>query len=162
MPKKTPSARPVGVLIAEELVAALGVFVLAKLDAEHARSTGLVDEMTGVYNIRGLSRRAEELAAHAARCRTALGCVFLSPDTEAGAVPLALVRRIAAALRSAESAKLPLPSWRSIPMPGRCAASRGAGLSHRVHRFRRADLRATAALQNARTDQPDAWLQQYH
>ena len=87
-------------LDAEELIAALGAFVPAKLDADHARTAGLVDEMTGVYNVRGLTRRAGELAAHAARCHVALGCVLLAPDTESGALPLALVRRIAATLRS--------------------------------------------------------------
>src|SRR5207253_1240233 len=87
-------------LDAEELVAALDVFVPAKVDADHARATGLVDELTGVYNARGLTRRAEELGAHAARTRTGLGCVLLAPDTESGTLPLALVRRVAAALRA--------------------------------------------------------------
>jgi GGDEF domain-containing protein len=87
-------------LDAEELVAMLGVYVPAKLEADHARATGLVDESTGVYNARGLKRRAEELAAHAARSHGALGCVLLAADTESGSPPLALMRRIAAALRS--------------------------------------------------------------
>jgi len=182
-------------LDAEELVAALDVFVAAKVDADHARATGLVDELTGVYNARGLTRRAEELGAHAARCRTGLGCVLLAPDTESGTLPLALVRRIAAALRSnarhsdaigrvGESA-FAIVAVDTDAAQARHLAERlttailGDGLAlphvrvragyHAVPDFHLASidsaelmLRATAALQMARTDQPDAWLQEYH
>lgn len=102
---------------AEELMAMLDVFVPAKLDADQARSQGLIDEATGVYNVRGLVRRAEELAASASRRHVALGCVVLAPEIEAtdgtasgeGAAagtyghlspPLWVLRNIAAALRS--------------------------------------------------------------
>ena len=182
-------------LDAEELVAMLGAFVPAKLDADNARSTGLVDEMTGIYNARGLTRRAEELAAHAARCHAALGCVLLAPDTESGALPLALVRRIAAALRStarhsdaigrvgenafavvavdtdaAQARHLAERLAAAILADGRAAPHfRVRAGYHGVPDFHVASidsaelmLRATAALQMARTDQPDAWLQQYH
>src|SRR6267378_5236165 len=94
-------------LDAEELIAALAVFVPAKLDADQARTQGLVDEMTGVYNVRGLTRRAAELGAEATRRHAALGCVLLAPDPEPAEgdggrsdLPLWLVRRIATALRS--------------------------------------------------------------
>jgi diguanylate cyclase (GGDEF)-like protein len=95
-------------LDAEELVAMLGVYVPAKLDAEQARAEGLVDELTGVYNVRGLTRRTQELGAHASRNHAALGCVLLtseptpSEDAPAGGddPPTELVRHIAAALRS--------------------------------------------------------------
>jgi len=187
-------------LDAEELVAMLGVFVPAKLDADTARTTGLVDEMTGVYNARGLTRRAEELAAYAARCRTGLGCVLFAPDTEAGAAPLALVRRIAAALRSgtrhsdavgrvAESAFAVVAVHADAGQARRLAERLATAIlaepvggiipalppfrlragCHGVTDFHLASidsaelmLRATAALQKARTDQPDAWLQEYH
>lgn len=99
---------------AEELMAMLDVFVPAKLDADQARSQGLIDEATGVYNVRGLVRRAEELAASATRRHVALGCVLLAPEVEtttraesaAAATsahlspPLWVLRNIAAALRS--------------------------------------------------------------
>ena len=98
-------------LDAEELLAALDVYVPAKLDADQARTQGLVDEVTGVYNVRGLTLRAQELAAQATRRHSALCCVLLAPDTEpdAGAggdgrpseAPLWLVRRIATVLRAA-------------------------------------------------------------
>ncbi|HXO86639.1 MAG TPA: response regulator [Gemmatimonadales bacterium] len=194
-------------LDAEELLAALDVFVLAKLDADHARSTGLVDEMTGVYNSRGLARRAEELGAHAARLHRGLGCVLIAPEseppdgTDGGAPtepPLALLRRIAAALRA---------TTRHSDAIGRLnpnafavvAVDTDAGQARRLAerlvtaildernptvtampRFRlkvgyhgvtdfhvaaidsaELMLRASAALHNARTDQPDAWIQQY-
>jgi len=95
-------------LDAEELTAMLDVFVPAKLDADQARIHGLVDEVTGVYNLLGLTRRAEELGAQASRRHAALGCVVLRPEVErdvdaAGTAPEApawLSRRIATALRS--------------------------------------------------------------
>ncbi|HJS42192.1 MAG TPA: response regulator [Gemmatimonadales bacterium] len=103
---------------AEELTAMLDVFVPAKLDADQARSQGLIDEATGVYNVRGLVRRAEELAASATRRHVAMGCILLAPEiettrgTESGKgadgapngahlpPPLWVLRNIAAALRS--------------------------------------------------------------
>ena len=183
-------------LDAEELIAALGAFVPAKLDADHARTAGLVDEMTGVYNVRGLTRRAEELAAHATRCHTGLACVLLAPDAEAGEPSLALLRRIAGTLRAASRHSdaigrvgpssfavmaVDTDATQARRLAERLAAAlldeRGgvgprfrvrAGF-HGVADFHVAAidsaglmLRATAALQKARTDQPDAWLQQYH
>ena len=97
-------------LDAEELTAMLEVFVPAKLEADQARMRGLVDDVTGVYNLRGLTRRAEELAAQASRRHAALCCVLLKPENERDAdggggstspdpQPW-LLRRIATALRS--------------------------------------------------------------
>lgn len=67
-------------LDAEELLAVLDAFLPAKLDADHARTDSLIDEVTGVYNLRGVTRRARELAAQAFRQHAALGCVLLAPD----------------------------------------------------------------------------------
>ena len=67
-------------LDAEELLAILEAFVRAKLDADQAREVGLIDEATGLYNIRGLTQRAQELASHATRYGAALACVLLAPD----------------------------------------------------------------------------------
>jgi len=209
---------------AEELIAALGAFVPAKLDADNARATGLIDEMTGVYNERGLSRRAEELASEASRRHSAMGCVLIAPDTDAGEPSLALLRRIAAALRAVTrhsdvvgrlrtnafaviavdtddsqsrrlaerlaTAILAAPAPTAGPtalgdepafpaLVGHDGEGSGRGSPtprlrvragyHGVKDFQAASidsselmLRATAALHNARTDQPDAWLQQYH
>jgi diguanylate cyclase (GGDEF)-like protein len=89
----------------DELLALLATFVPAKLDAEQARTDGLVDEVTGVYNVRGLTRRAHELAAAASRRHAALACVLIAPDpadeAETAALQEGVVRRIGAALRSA-------------------------------------------------------------
>ena len=193
-------------LDAEELLAALGVFVPAKLDADHARSTGLVDEMTGVYNSRGLARRAEELGAHAARLHRGLGCVLIAPDSEPPDgtdgvpvdTPLPLLRRIATALRAATRqsdaiGRLNPNAFAVVAVDTDAGQARrlaerlvsailderhapAAALPrfrlrvgyHGVNDFHVAAidsaelmLRASAALQKARTDQPDAWLQQY-
>ena len=92
---------------AEELTAMLEVFVPAKIETDQVRSRGLLDEGTGVYNARGLMRRAEELAAQAARQRSPLGCVYIiaevEPTPEPQSIadpPLWLERRIAAVLRT--------------------------------------------------------------
>jgi GGDEF domain-containing protein len=195
-------------LDAEELLATLDVYALAKLDADHARSTGLVDEMTGVYNSRGLARRAEELGAHASRLHRGLGCVLIAPESEptdgtdggtpTTEPPLALQRRIAAALRATTRQSDAIgrlnPSAFAV-----VAVDTDAGQARRLAerlvtailderhptvtpmpRFRlkvgyhgvtdfhvaaidsaELMLRASAALHNARTDQPDAWIQQY-
>ncbi len=98
-------------LDAEELTAMLEVFVPAKIEADQARVRGLVDDVTGVYNLRGLTRRAEELAAQASRRHSALCCVLLRPEIERDAdggwgskspdpQPW-LLRRMATALRAA-------------------------------------------------------------
>jgi PleD family two-component response regulator len=193
-------------LDAEELLATLNVFVLAKFDADHARSTGLVDEMTGVYNSRGLSRRAEELGAHASRLHRGLGCVLIAPESEPedgtdgkpAEAPLALLRRIATALRAAtrqsdaigrlnpnafavvavdtdavQARRLaerlastilgePLPAVASLPRFRLRIGYHGVSDFH-IAAIDSSELmlRATAALQKARTDQPDAWLQSY-
>jgi PleD family two-component response regulator len=95
-------------LDAEELIAMLGTFVPGKLDADEARSHGLVDDETGVYNLHGVQRRAEELAAQAARKHSSLCCILLMPEIEpapgaedAPPPPLWLLRRVATALRTA-------------------------------------------------------------
>jgi diguanylate cyclase (GGDEF)-like protein len=93
-------------LDAAEVLAILDVFVAAKLDADRARSEGLVDEATGLYNVRGLTRRSRELAAHAARAHGSLACVLLAPDLSLegaeveGDGPRAVLHRIARALQS--------------------------------------------------------------
>jgi hypothetical protein len=57
--------------------------VPAKLDADHARTEGLVDEATGLYNVRGLTRRAQELASFATGTMRRWR-VCCSPPTTAG------------------------------------------------------------------------------
>ena len=94
-------------LDAEEFLLRLDFWVRAKLDADRAREDGLVDTQTGLYNMRGLARRARELRAHALRHRAPLTCVVFgleldraatSGGAEANAL-VAAVERFAEALR---------------------------------------------------------------
>ena len=68
-------------LDAEELLLRFEAYMRAKQDADTARLAGLVDEITGLYNLAGLSRRARELAATAARSHAPLACVVLGQGT---------------------------------------------------------------------------------
>src|SRR5207244_2841406 len=55
---------------ADEILLKIGAYVHAKLDADRARSEGLLDSATRLYNRQGLARRARELsptASHAPR-----------------------------------------------------------------------------------------------
>ena len=71
-------------LDAEEFLLRIEAFVRAKLDADRARAEGLVDEATGLYNMRGLARRARELGSQASRQHAALACVVFAPDFDTG------------------------------------------------------------------------------
>jgi len=64
---------------AEELLLRLGAYVGAKLEADRLRDATLVDEDTGLYNLRGIERRARELGSLAYRDRTGLACVVVAP-----------------------------------------------------------------------------------
>lgn len=91
----------------DELVALLDVLVAAKLDVDRTRSEGLVDGATGLYNVRGVTRRAREMASQAARHHAALSCVLLAPDVtmdetgEPSASSQPVVQQVAEALRAA-------------------------------------------------------------
>ncbi|HEV8265447.1 MAG TPA: diguanylate cyclase [Gemmatimonadales bacterium] len=191
-------------LDADELLALLAAFVPAKLDADQARTDGLVDEATGVYNVRGLTRRAHELAAQAARRHAALACVLLAPDRPPGpedagvtdGAQEAVVRRIAAALKASARhsdaigrlgpgafavVAVDTDAAQARQMAERLAAAilaeaerpadplppfRLRAGCHGVPDFRTAAIdtvelmmRATKALERARANPPDAWLQ---
>jgi PleD family two-component response regulator len=68
----------------EEFALRLQSYVRAKFDADRARDESMVDPETGLYNMRGLAKRARELGAQAFRQRTALGCVVFSPEVSDG------------------------------------------------------------------------------
>jgi diguanylate cyclase (GGDEF)-like protein len=61
----------------------LETFVRAKHDADALREDGLLDPSTGLYNARGLARRAREIGADAMRRRDALACIAFAPDAAA-------------------------------------------------------------------------------
>jgi diguanylate cyclase (GGDEF)-like protein len=96
-------------LDAEHLLLKLETFVRSKMAADRAREEGLLDEGTGLYNMRGLARRARELASQASRKNAAIACVVLAPDfgeaegerDPAETVIEATVQRVATALKNA-------------------------------------------------------------
>lgn len=66
----------------EILLSKLDAFVQAKLAADRIREETLVDEETGLYNARGLARRARELGGEAIRRNDAIACVAFSTERE--------------------------------------------------------------------------------
>jgi GGDEF domain-containing protein len=73
-----------GTLDAEEFLLDLQARLSAKFDVDEARRDGLTDARTGVYNARGLARRAHEVAAAAARHHGLFGCAAFVPDSSGG------------------------------------------------------------------------------
>src|SRR2546427_10300127 len=67
-------------LDAEHLLLKVETFARTKLAADRAREEGLLDPATGLYNLRGLARRAQELASQASRQSKAFACVMFTPD----------------------------------------------------------------------------------
>jgi two-component system, cell cycle response regulator len=61
------------------LVLRLDTFVRSKREADRAQEESLLDEATGLYNFRGMARRARETGAEALRVRGAMACVALAP-----------------------------------------------------------------------------------
>lgn len=71
---------------AEELLLRLESYVKAKFDADRAREESLLDQATGLYSMRGMLKRARELASEAARHRRALACLVVSPESSTDAI----------------------------------------------------------------------------
>lgn len=68
----------------EALLLRLGTFLQSKQEVEAYRNERLIDPRTGLYNMRGLARRAREIGAAAFRRRDALTCVVFAPDADTG------------------------------------------------------------------------------
>ncbi len=64
----------------EELLLQLRTFITAKTETDRIRAASLIDPVTGAYNLLGIMRRVQELAADAIRFSRPLGCVALAPD----------------------------------------------------------------------------------
>ena len=60
-------------------------FLQCKREVDALREESLLDPGTGLYNMRGLARRAKEIGAEAFRRRDPLACVVFSPEAEADA-----------------------------------------------------------------------------
>ncbi|HEV2083698.1 MAG TPA: response regulator [Gemmatimonadales bacterium] len=67
----------------EALLLKLATFLQSKLEVDSLRDESLLDPGTGLYNMRGMARRAHEIGADAFRRRDALACVVFSPEAEA-------------------------------------------------------------------------------
>jgi GGDEF domain-containing protein len=65
----------------ETVLLKLKTFIESKIVVDALRRDSLIDEATGLYNRRGLLRRARELASDATRRGSALAGVVLAPAT---------------------------------------------------------------------------------
>ena len=65
----------------EALLLKLGTFLQSKQQVDVLREENLLDSGTGIYNMRGLARRAREIGSDAVRRREALACVVFAPET---------------------------------------------------------------------------------
>jgi diguanylate cyclase (GGDEF)-like protein len=87
----------------ESLLLKLEAFLRAKLEVDRVHDESLLDEVTGLYNMRGLSRRAREIGSEAFRRRHALTCIVFAPESpemgDAGSEEVAT--RLAAAVGEA-------------------------------------------------------------
>ena len=93
-------------LDSEELPLRLDAYVSAKFESDRARDESLLDQLTGLYNVQGLARRARELGSLAFRHHKPLACVVFSPvpaSAQAGsaseAATLVSAERLAKVLR---------------------------------------------------------------
>ena len=66
----------------ESLLLKLNTFLQSKREVDALREESLLDQGTGLYNMRGLARRAKEIGSEAFRRRDPLACVVFSPDSE--------------------------------------------------------------------------------
>lgn len=69
----------------EALLLRLRTFLDCKSEVAALREDNLLDPGTGLYNMRGLARRAREIGADAFRRRDPLACVVFSPEADEGA-----------------------------------------------------------------------------
>lgn len=65
---------------AEALILKLSAFVRAKREIDRSREESLLDDSTGLYNVRGLARRAREMGAEASRRHAPLACVAVTAN----------------------------------------------------------------------------------
>jgi diguanylate cyclase (GGDEF)-like protein len=68
----------------EALLLKLHTFLESKREVDSLKEENLLDPGSGLYNMRGLSRRAREIGAEAFRRRDPVACVVFSPDLENG------------------------------------------------------------------------------
>ena len=83
----------------EELVLRIGVYVQGKLELDRISNEGLIDEVSGLYNEAGVTRRSSELAAFTAREGLPLACAVFQPQD--GVLTAGAADRLAVAVRRA-------------------------------------------------------------
>src|SRR5256885_8693543 len=66
-----------------ELLGKLDRYVLVKVERDGVSRRDLVDDVTGVYSVQGLARRAGELILQAAQHNTSVACVAVAPARDA-------------------------------------------------------------------------------
>jgi len=66
----------------EALLLKLNTFLESKREVDGLREENLLDPGTGLYNMRGLSRRAREIGAEAFRRRDPVACVVFAPEID--------------------------------------------------------------------------------
>lgn len=66
----------------EALLLRLDTFLECKRQVDALREENLLDPGSGLYNMRGLARRAREIGAEAFRRRDSLACVVFSPEPD--------------------------------------------------------------------------------
>ena len=71
----------------ESLLLRLSTFLVAKFETDALLEESLLDPLTGLYNMRGLSRRAREIGAETVRRHAALSCVVFAAEPETPTEP---------------------------------------------------------------------------
>jgi diguanylate cyclase (GGDEF)-like protein len=71
----------------EELLLRLGTYMRAKIAADQLRQASLQDDLTGLYNLRGLMRRLHEIGSEALRHGRAMACIAFSAELPADLPP---------------------------------------------------------------------------
>lgn len=66
----------------EALLLQLRTFIEAKRSSELSREESLLDDLTGLYSLRGLARRAREIGAEAQRRHMPLACLAFAPVSD--------------------------------------------------------------------------------
>jgi PleD family two-component response regulator len=66
----------------EALLLKLRTFIQAKVESDGMRDRTLLDESTGLYNMKGLARRAKEIGAIAVRRKQAVSAVVFTPGDD--------------------------------------------------------------------------------
>ena len=137
----------------ELLLLKLATFLRAKHEVDHVTSESFIDEPTGLYTLRGLERRAQEIGAQASRKPQAVACIAFAPvqdeRPEAGryATPEApaIVERVASTCRA---------HGRASDVFARMGTTEFAVLAPATDD--RGAARLLARLQSALTDSPEA------